>query len=432
MLELILSRTLVKPLFSLLLGIGATIGVACLLMVLSLFQNYYLSTEKVFMGIHPHIEIYKEDMQLTESEAIVRQLQQTYPVIDMIAPAIYKKVKVELAEVEVKKASCVLKAGKSPALCRNLVDKILSEDTVVSREGFNIFKRETKEVFLKGISVYDNRTVMQLTKIITGVINFNRLKQNTNANNYPIPWGFFMEMPPKSVLEDYLLNVPQVGSQQHLFRLIGALEMGRKKGQEPLLIMSLENAQTVLNLPGRANTIEIRIKEPYQSDQVAKQLQETLGHQFTVHNWTEREQASFTFLRMTKIMAFAILFSISIVAAISVYSTLLLAVMQNQKKISILKALGIKNRNIYLVFITHALTIGVMGIIAGSLLGYVGSEWLVAHFADSLQKVGLDNPHTEITLIDLLLTTGITLLLFLLTAIIPAYKAVTIDPVENL
>ena len=89
-----LSRQLIPPLFSALLGIGATIGVGCLLIVLSLFKNYYLSTEKVFMGIHPHIEVHKDIMSEGEANGLIQKLKHLYPEISGIGPAIYEQMKI--------------------------------------------------------------------------------------------------------------------------------------------------------------------------------------------------------------------------------------------------------------------------------------------------------------------------------------------------
>ncbi|MEK8015886.1 MAG: FtsX-like permease family protein [Candidatus Parabeggiatoa sp.] len=431
-LELTLSRYLVKPLFSILLGIGATIGVACLLIVMSLFENYYLSMEKVFMGIHPHVEIHKTDMPVSEAESVIKKLNAHYPDIDMIEAAWYETIRLEMAEVNPEKAFCVAK-DETQEVCLDSNPQINA--TAFTRYGFEILKRETREFLLKGITIRDNKTVMDLRRIVN-LDDLNMLAETTNANGRPIPWRFLIEqISPKIVkalYDDFLLRLPEVAPKYHHFRLRGVLDMGRKKGKLPLLIVSLGNAQQMLNKPDKVNTLEVKLSHPYNSDRIAASMQTFLGQEFTVIDWSQKEQAAFTFLGVTKRMAFVIIASILIVAAISVYSTLLLAVMQNQKKIAILKALGIRDTSIYMIFISNAMMIGVIGIIAGSLMGYVGSELLIAQFADSLQNLGLDNPQTEISGGDLLLITVFTLMLFVFTAIMPAKKAVTVEPVDNL
>jgi len=436
MIELTLSRYLVKPLFSILLGIGATIGVACLLIVLSLFENYYLSMEKVFMGIHPHIEVHKDKMTLVEADKIIQKLKENFgQQIALLGSAFYGQLNIEIMETEAHKAFCVSEE-KDREVCfaekRQAGEKIKQEN-IVTRYGFDVVKRDSLQMLLKGISITDNQTVMQVKSIITGSLKLDRLAQNQNSNGAPIPSAFYMEgMPPDKILDDYLLQAVDQNSEPTHFRLIGSLDLGRKKGEIPLLIISLENAWKLLNLEPVVNTIEIKLNEAYKSAELSQQIQDLLGEIYTVENWTNREKASFVFLKVTKLMAFALLFSICIVAAIGVYSTLLLTVMQNKKKIAILKALGIRNLSIYMIFLSSALAIGLIGIIAGTALGYMGSEWLIMEFADNLKNLGLENPQTRISFQDFVTISILTLGLFFLTAIIPARRAVAVDPVDNL
>jgi len=435
LLELSLSRYLVKPLFSILLWLGATIGVACLLIVMSLFENYYLSMEKVFMGIHPHVEIHKTEMTMDEANNVINQLKAHYSQIERIEAALYDTVRLEMAEVDAEKAFCVVDGAQ--AFCLGSAPK-KDDAPILTRYGFDILKQDSRAFLLKGLTIQDNETVMDLRRIIN--IDLDMLAETTvknmNGNEISIPWRFLIEQispkMPKLLYDDFLLRLPEISEQYHHFRLRGVLDMGRKKGKLPLLIVSLSNAQQMLNQVGRVNTIEVKLLQPYYSHELAKDMQSFLGKDFTVTDWTEKEQAAFTFLEVTKRMAFMIIASILLVAALGVYSTLLLAVMQNQKKIAILKALGIRNKSIYLIFISNALVIGVAGIIAGIFAGYAGSELLIVHFTEGLQNLGLNHPQTEISGSDLFLITVFTLILFVLTAIMPARKAVTVEPVDNL
>lgn len=435
MFELMLSRHLIPPLFSALLGIGATIGVGCLLMVLSLFKNYYLSTEKVFMGIHPQIEVHKDSMSEGEANGLIQKLKYLYPEISGIGPAIYEQMKIEIAEVNAKKAFCVESEQTTMCLRDGTRVKTSEHEEIVTRFGFDILTREVKEVLLRGVSIVHGQTTMQLTKIINVryYTDLDRLNQVMNANGRPIPLAFYMEgVSPAAVLNDYLLKPAPSERQEEHFKLFGVLDLGRKKRSAPLLVMSLGNAQKMLERSGIVNTIEIALREPYQSASIAAEIRKELGNEFKVTSWTEKERASFTFLWITKMMAFFLIFSISIVAAISVYSTLLLSVIRNRAKIALLKALGIKNSSIYLIFIASALVIGVVGVVFGTIVGYAGSEWLVAQFSDNLRKIGLDNPRTEISLSDFLVSAVAALTLFFIIAVVPAHRAATIDPVDNL
>ena len=131
-------------------------------------------------------------------------------------------------------------------------------------------------------------------------------------------------------------------------------------------------------------------------------------------------------------MILVIIFSISVVAAIGMISTLTLIVMQNRGKIAILKSMGIKNSSIYKIFVLNTCLTGVIGVVAGTLLGYAASFYFIHHFGESLKKLGIKNPQILITPDEILLLGLAVIVLFVLTAIIPSKRAITIDVVRGL
>jgi len=428
MLELTLSKYLVKRIYTFLLTLGAIIGVACLIIILSLFYNYYLSSEKVFMGIHPHIEIHK-DMTDQESLKVIQYVQQQIPEIENIQPALYLQARAEISEVNRTKAFCVQHDGNM--LCHSRVDNV---NELHTRYGFHIIKKQTIDIMVKGICLGNNVPVMDFQKLINGGTNLNRIEQYEDTNQNPLPWGFYLEQGLFSTLSGYfLIHFKGIEDRKKQYWLNGVLDMGTKKGKYPLMIMSLKSARHSLKKKDFVNTIEIRIKQPYNADKVSQKIRNLLNNKdFLIENWINKETASFTFLTIIKWMIFAIVFSISIVAAISIFSTLYLTVLENRKKISILKALGMKDSSIYIIFLLKTLNIGLISTVFGCLLGYYGSYGFIYFFKESLEKLGLENPQPHISMNDISIVAVCTIGLFLLTAIIPARNAVKIDPIEGL
>jgi len=463
LLEFGLGRYLVKPIFSIFLTIGAALGVAALFLVLSMFQNYYLSTEKVFMGIHPHIEIQFDYTPEEKVSELILKLKKQYSEMSMAMPALYVNETIEFSKAKARQFFCLTPSNTAECIktqfklnfdeagdfcikpnhsyeCQELDKVSLDKNIRVPSEigyGFHIKERKTKEVLIKGITVKENTTVMDIARLIQGDRDLDYFTQTTSPSGSPLPLSFFME---GSIVdlglelgEDFLLQANNINTNiQHHYRLKGLLEMGGKKGIVPLMVVSLKNAQTLLDKHGMVNTIEIKLTNPHLSTDLARRIQLELGESYQVSDWASKEQASFQFLRVSKQIAFVLIFSISLVAALGVYSTLLLAVIQNRKKIAILKALGIKNYSIYLIFISKALSIAIIGFVIGAVLGYLGSEAMLWYFGENLKNLGITHPKTEITLLDVFVSAVIILILFLLTAIAPARHAVKIDPAENL
>jgi len=428
MIELTLSKYLVKRIYSILLTLGAIIGVACLIIILSLFYNYYLSSEKVFMGIHPHIEIHK-DMTEIESRKMIQYIQKQIPEIETIQPALYIKKRAEISEVNRTKVFCVQQEDNM--VCHTRTE---GTGTLHTRYGFHIIKKQSIDILVKGICLYNDQPVMDFQKLINGATNINRIEQYEDTNHNALPPGFYLEQGLFTTLSGfYLIHFNELEDRKKQYWLNGILDMGTKKGKNPLMIMSLDSAQYALKMNDFVNTIEIRIKQPYKAGQLTYQIRELLSdNSFLIENWIQKEKASFTFLTIIKWMIFAIVFSISIVAAISIFSTLYLTVLENQKKISILKALGMKDSSIYIIFLLKTLTIGIVSTVLGCLSGFAGSYGFIYLFKENLEKLGLENPQPHISLNDIGIVAGFTIALFLITAIIPARNAVKIDPIEGL
>lgn len=429
MLELMLSRHLIKPIFSILLGLGAIIGVTCLLVVLSLFQNYFLSSEKVFMGIHPHIEIHKE---MTEDDGweILKQLKNAFPELTDAKPALYLQTQLSISKADIVDAACAIEQNQS--FCLEKYEGEFSK--IVVKQGFNLSEKKDEKVLIKGIVVDGSDTVMEIKRIINGSLDLKRLTQTEDSNGNVLPFGFYMEQSFFNEISGaFLVSFPELaGDKFNHFRLNGGLKLGTKRGELPLFIMSLDILQALVNKPKQLNTIEIKVAKPYESDEIAQAIQNRLGTEYQVTSWIEKEKAAFAFLNIIKFMIFMIVFSICLVAAISVYSTLSLAVIENRKKISILKALGLKESSIYLIFISNALMIGIVGVVIGGILGYISSHYFIVYFGENLRALGIVNPEIQLTQAYFLITATATLLLFLLTAIVPARNAIRMDAVDNL
>ncbi|ETR67209.1 MAG: hypothetical protein OMM_05257 [Candidatus Magnetoglobus multicellularis str. Araruama] len=291
MLELTLSKYLVKRIYSILLTSGAIIGVACLIIILSLFYNYYLSSEKVFMGIHPHIEIHK-DMTPEDSLRLISLIKKHIEEITQIQPALYLKLRAEISEAGRTKAFCIQQ--DDAMLCHSRTD---GTGTLHTKYGFHIKKKQLTDIMLKGICLNEGRPVMDFQKLINGGTNLNRIEQYEDTNHNPLPPGFYLEQGLFNALTGFfLIHFKGLETRKKQYWLNGSLDMGTKKGQYPLLIMSLESAQYAAKKENLINTIEVRINRPYRADKISQKIRALLNdNSFRIENWIEKERASFTF-----------------------------------------------------------------------------------------------------------------------------------------
>ena len=434
MYEFSLSRAIIRSKYTAILTLGAIIGVICLIVLTSLFNNYYLTSENVFMGIHPHIKIQKENMTDAEAISMARNLKKQFPGIETAKPALYRKVKTVIAKVHKKKFFGVRDKETGKLNCFDH-RKHPADAKIESLYGFSIVEKKKQTILLKGISVENNETAAGIKKIINGSTRLDDLKRNSDANGNPLPWSFYMQQDlflGTVGLKDFLISFPEIGLKQHHFLQKGTLGMGTQKEEYPLVIMSLENARSCLGMQGISNTLEVKLKAPYKAEELSQSIRQFLGNKVRVDTWISHSRGSFAFLGIIKIMIMTIIFSISIVAAIGMVSTLTLIVMQNRSKIAILKSMGIKNSSIYKIFILNTGLTGLIGVVTGTVMGLTASHYLVRYFGDSLKKLGIKNPQILIEPQEILTIALMIITLFLLTAIIPSRRAIDTDIAKGL
>lgn len=425
-----LSKNLIKPKFTLILAVGLVIGVGFLLIILSLFQNYYLASEKVFMGIHPHIQVYQEEMTETAATGLAEELAATNTEITAAAPALYLTSRGTVSHADRIKAHCVQVGTElEPYDSERHTDVKLHV-----RYGYEVLTQLEKTFQMKGITVHQGQTISNVKDIINGSTDLEELNLTQDERGRDIPLSFYLQqglIPQAVFLEDFLISLAGLPNPQPMM-LRGSLNLGTKQEKYPLLVTSLANLQRLSGKQGRANTIEIAIKEPRSAAEVGRRLQARLGSAYKVTSWIEKEQGSFVFLGTIKMMIFAVVFSICIVAASSIVSTLTVTVMQNRRKIAILKALGLNARSIYAIFLTNTGLIGSLGIVLGGGLGVVGGRYFVHAFGESLKSLGIHDPRLQVAPADFLLIAVTTLALCFLAAVVPAREAINLQTVAGL
>jgi ABC-type lipoprotein release transport system permease subunit len=435
--EFSLSKAIIRAKYTAILTAGAVIGVTCLIVINSLFNNYYLSSENIFMGIHPHIQIHKENMSPKETGHIINILKSRFPDILMIKPAIYQKVEAVIEKTH-KKKFFGMRKGKNGPLVPLDTDKYVKGTPVVTRYGFTIVKKKKQTFLLKGITVQHGKTVSAVKKIINGSTRLRDLNINRDQNGNPLPMSVYLQQdvfPSSMGLQDYLIRFPGLNNKRSHLLQKGTLDMGTRKGEYPLLVMSIKNARKCLGKKKEndsVNTLEIKLKDPYKAKKRAEQIVKLLDQEVETKTWIQHSKGSFAFLEIIKVMIMAIIFSISVVAAIGMISTLTLIVMQNKAKIAILKSMGIKHSSIYKIFILNTGLTGVTGVIAGTIGGLAVSHLLIRYLGDTLEKLGIKDPHILMSPGDLSVIAVSIIGLFLLTAIIPSRHAIKTDVVQGL
>ena len=218
------------------------------------------------------------------------------------------------------------------------------------------------------------------------------------------------------------------------YTVAGTIEVGMHEYDSSLAYLALPVAQEFAGLGTGVTGIEVKLADPFDAKRVGRGVIEKLGFPFWVRDWMDMNRNFFAALQLEKLALFIIVTIIVLVAAFAIIGHLVLLVAEKRKEIGILKAIGASNRSLTTVFFTVGMTIGVVGTLAGSVVG-LSLIWLQNTFkiirvpGDVYQ---IDYMPMKLTAPDFMLIVSATLLLSLLATIIPARRAGALEPVDVL
>ena len=151
-------------------------------------------------------------------------------------------------------------------------------------------------------------------------------------------------------------------------RLAGLFSSGHYEYDSALVLMHVEDAARLFRLEGPSG-MRVKLRDLHQARQVAAELQQELGGEFYVRDWTQQNRTWFAAVQVEKRMMFIILTLIVAVAAFNLVSTLVMTVTDKRADIAILRTLGASPRSIMGIFVVQGATVGVIGTLSGLLLG---------------------------------------------------------------
>lgn len=393
------------------LGIG--LGVAALVIVLSVMNGFQKEVRDRMLSVVSHIEIVSADGGALED--LAGTLQQVKLNNQVLGAAPFISAQALLARGEDMKG--VLVRGIDPALEPSVVD-LRAGMAAQARNSIN-----------QGLSMPGIEALQPGQFGV--VLGLDLARQLGLRLGDPVtlisPNG---QVTPAGVL-------PRLKQMQ----VVGLFNSGHYEYDSALVMVHVEDAAKIFRLEGPTG-VRLKIKDLHEARSVAQQLAPTLNVGMGIRDWTQQNRTWFAAVQVEKRMMFIILTLIVAVAAFNLVSTLVMSVTDKRADIAILRTLGASPKSIMGIFMVQGSLVGVIGTLGGLLLGLLVAFNIdiIVPALETLFRASflpkdiyiLSRMPSDPQMTDILPVAIISLLLAFAATLYPSWRASQVNPAEAL
>ena len=381
--------------------LGIALGVAALIIVLSVMNGFQKEVRDRMLGVVSHIEIFAPNGAALPD--VVRTLSEIRANPSVVGAAPFIAAQALLARGEDMKGTMV--RGIDPALESGVTDlagalKNTALTQLVPGEFGVVLGGELARAL--GVRAGDKVTLVAPSGQVTPAGVVPRLKQMT---------------------------------------VVGTFDSGHFEYDSALVLMHLEDAGRIFRLEGPTG-VRVKLRDLHQAREVAAEMAGTLSGDLLIRDWTRQNRTWFAAVQLEKRMMFIILTLIVAVAAFNLVSTLVMTVTDKRADIAILRTLGASPQSIMGIFVVQGAMVGVIGTLAGLALG-LGVAFNIDVLVPALEQLLSANfLPKDIYLIsrmpsdpqraDILPIAVISLVLAFLATLYPSWRASQVNPAEAL
>lgn len=380
---------------------GITLGIAALIIILSVMNGFGKELRARILGVISHVTVTETSGRLHDWQALAQQVKQNRHVI---ASAPY--VNGQGLVTRGKGVSGVMVRGMLPAAEKNvseLADKMIGGEFEALKPG------EFGVIVGSALAWKLDLTVGSKVSVVVPQA------QATPAGMLP---------------------------RFKRFTVVGVFKADMYEYDSGLVLMHLDDAAKLYELSGAVSGLRLKLDDLDRAPEVSYELMDLLGPEYRARDWTREHGNFFRALKIEKTVMFIILLIIVIVAMFNLISTLVVMVNEKKSDIAILRTLGASPRSILSVFMVQGATVGVTGTLIGTVVGCllaVNVEAIVrgieALFQTSFLAADvyfISELPSDLRWEDVAAVSGASLILALLSTLYPAWRASKVQPAEAL
>ena len=328
--------------------IGIMLGVAILIIVMSVMNGFRSDLTNKILGLNPHIIIE----------------QNSY----IISDAFKKKLEVKLKNF--------------------YLTESYSGEGVVMTEG------NAKGVIIKGVNTEDKNSFKFLRKKMSHG-NFNDFKEGTAIIGAELAFNLGLSIGDKiNVTSSTFISTPLGGlPKQENYKISGIFNSGFFEYDQNVIFLNLKDSLSIFDKTKKDLSLEIYLEDPLKANSYKKELIK-IEEKYYIYSWTDLNKSFFSALKVERNVMFVILTLIIIVAAFNIISGLTILIKNKTREIAILKTMGLSHNSITRSFFLTGMTIGAYASVAGVILGVLFSMFIeeIRLFISSVFKLEIFPP----------------------------------------
>jgi len=216
------------------------------------------------------------------------------------------------------------------------------------------------------------------------------------------------------------------------FVVSGLFESGMFEYDDAYAFISISSAQKLFRMNNAVTGLEVKLDDLYKADQISDKIDNILGYPFFSQTWFDLRKNLFSWMQLEKWAMFIILSLIILVAAFNIISTLIMVVMEKTREIGILKSMGITSKGITKIFLFEGMVVGILGSLIGFIIGFslCLAQLEYKFFSLPGDVYFINYLPVKMQILDFTMIGLAAVVLCIFASLYPARKAAKLDPIR--